>query len=421
MKTTIFFLIAFLLLHGSASAQYSVVGTRISQLNPMIGPALSTDLLPLVDSGETKKVTILQVIQADTFYHIGATGPTGAQGSNGPMGITGPTGSIASPVFNSVEFVAPAVLDSPPVVRNLIGPAVGVHGLVGIDDSDQMVLECNACDSLAHLLRRTDTSTLVATQHYVNAHSLSGPTGPTGPTGLAGSTGLTGATGAIGFTGATGATGGVLDSTQFWKIHGNSGTTFQTNYLGTGDSKKLAIDTKSITAITIDTNQKVGIGTTTPAVLLDVEGDTISPAFKLVDGTQASGKVLTSDNNGNASWKAPLNGLLADTVIAGETDTGQILAYTPSFTGTFRIGGYITITGIVAENLIVNVVYTDETNTRRTQPLISNAISTDSQLPFLVQDVRAKTGTAIQIHVVCITCGGTVAYDLGTGIQYEGY
>ncbi|WP_051884993.1 hypothetical protein [Chryseobacterium luteum] len=43
----------------------------------------------------------------------------------------------------------------------------------------------------------------------------------------------------------------------------------------------------------------VGIGTTTPAAKLDVSG-----TFKLVDGTQGNGKVLTSDTNGNASWKS---------------------------------------------------------------------------------------------------------------------
>lgn len=41
----------------------------------------------------------------------------------------------------------------------------------------------------------------------------------------------------------------------------------------------------------------VGIGTTTPAAKLDVEG-----SFKLADGTQGVGKVLTSDANGVASW-----------------------------------------------------------------------------------------------------------------------
>ncbi len=44
---------------------------------------------------------------------------------------------------------------------------------------------------------------------------------------------------------------------------------------------------------------KVGIGTLTPDQALQVVGK-----FKLVDGSQADGKVLTSDAQGLASWKA---------------------------------------------------------------------------------------------------------------------
>jgi hypothetical protein len=42
----------------------------------------------------------------------------------------------------------------------------------------------------------------------------------------------------------------------------------------------------------------VGIGTNTPSTKLDVLGD-----FKLVDGSQGFGKVLTSDANGKANWQ----------------------------------------------------------------------------------------------------------------------
>jgi len=47
----------------------------------------------------------------------------------------------------------------------------------------------------------------------------------------------------------------------------------------------------------------VGIGTSTPSAKLDVVGD-----FKLVDGSQGYGKVLTSDSNGKAKWQ-PISNL----------------------------------------------------------------------------------------------------------------
>lgn len=44
--------------------------------------------------------------------------------------------------------------------------------------------------------------------------------------------------------------------------------------------------------------QNVGIGTTTPSERLEVNG-----SIKITDGTQANGKILTSDANGKAEWK----------------------------------------------------------------------------------------------------------------------
>ena len=47
----------------------------------------------------------------------------------------------------------------------------------------------------------------------------------------------------------------------------------------------------------------LGIGTSTPSATLDVVGN-----LQLLDGTQGSGKVLTSDASGNASWQTPTGG-----------------------------------------------------------------------------------------------------------------
>ncbi|MBK7183936.1 MAG: hypothetical protein IPH89_14010 [Bacteroidetes bacterium] len=60
----------------------------------------------------------------------------------------------------------------------------------------------------------------------------------------------------------------------------------------------------------IDQNGNVGINQLSPSTLLHITGT--SPAFRLEDGTQGLGKVLTSDANGNATWQAA----------AGVTGTG---------------------------------------------------------------------------------------------------
>lgn len=60
----------------------------------------------------------------------------------------------------------------------------------------------------------------------------------------------------------------------------------------------------------ITSNGFVGIGTTSPSANLDING-----TFKLTDGTQGKGRVLTSDVAGNASWK---EGAIAFSVGGGD-------------------------------------------------------------------------------------------------------
>ncbi|KAA3645761.1 MAG: hypothetical protein DWP98_11130, partial [Bacteroidetes bacterium] len=62
-------------------------------------------------------------------------------------------------------------------------------------------------------------------------------------------------------------------------------------------------------AMIIDENQQVGIGTNNPSEKLHVVGN-----IKMVDGNQASGKVLSSDANGVASWEDLGNLIAADTL-----------------------------------------------------------------------------------------------------------
>ena len=102
----------------------------------------------------------------------------------------------------------------------------------------------------------------------------SGTTGATGPTGPTGPTGAAGGTGATGITGATGPFLFPSDSItkHAWSLTGNAGTTAGTNFIGTTDSKDLYFKTKNTTAIVVDTNQNVGIGTVVSNYKLSVDG-----------------------------------------------------------------------------------------------------------------------------------------------------
>lgn len=57
------------------------------------------------------------------------------------------------------------------------------------------------------------------------------------------------------------------------------------------------------TTLSVDgANNRVGIGTTTPSVPLEINNGTTAGALKITDGTQGLGKVLTSDPAGVATW-----------------------------------------------------------------------------------------------------------------------
>lgn len=62
-----------------------------------------------------------------------------------------------------------------------------------------------------------------------------------------------------------------------------------------------------------NTNNRLGVGNNTPAATLDLTGN-----IRIVDGSQSTGKVLTSDQNGFASWQA------IPTSLSGSGSAGNI-------------------------------------------------------------------------------------------------
>jgi hypothetical protein len=83
----------------------------------------------------------------------------------------------------------------------------------------------------------------------------------------------------------------------------------------------------------LDKTGRVGIGTTAPTAKLDVQG-----SVKIADGSQGPNKVLTSDENGLASWQTPL----AYTAGTGIEISGQVIKlHEPFYLGQDTLGGIV--------------------------------------------------------------------------------
>jgi hypothetical protein len=100
-----------------------------------------------------------------------------------------------------------------------------------------------------------------------------------------------------------------------------------------------SFETDGVTTVRFQDNGNVGIGTTAPTTKLHVV-NAGSPAVRIVDGTQALGRVLTSDANGNASWAA------ANATTWGTTGNGSTSA-TTNFIGTTDANAFVTRTNNV--------------------------------------------------------------------------
>jgi hypothetical protein len=87
-------------------------------------------------------------------------------------------------------------------------------------------------------------------------------------------------------------------SAAAWTILGNAGTTRGTHFFGTTDSAGLSLRTNNISAINIDSLQKVGIGTNSPTNTLHVFGNVNPVRIQGLQGGIPSDSVLTVDGTG---------------------------------------------------------------------------------------------------------------------------
>lgn len=99
----------------------------------------------------------------------------------------------------------------------------------------------------------------------------SGPKGNMGCPGLQGHPGPRGCTGLPGPRGPPGIPGGPGDQNS-WKLYGNRNTNPDLNFIGTIDKTDLVIRTNNTERMRISSDGNIGIGTSSPSYLLDVNG-----------------------------------------------------------------------------------------------------------------------------------------------------
>lgn len=142
-----------------------------------------------------------------------------------------------------------------------------------------------------------------------------------------------------------------------------------------------------------------------------------------------TGQVLTSNGAGAIPTfqSASVGSIVPSLAHADATGITQvsfpytITSYTPAGAGTFRTGGYVTVTADSTTTLELETTWTDETSTARTsinRPVGSttSTFSVAGQYVFPTMDIRVKASTLISV-IVLSTGGVSATVDAGGTIQ----
>lgn len=183
---------------------------------------------------------------------------------------------------------------------------------------------------------------------------------------------------------------GVNTKTPLGVLHIDpAGNTNAAGTSGTGDD------------IVVKSNGQVGIGTVSPAKTLDLRGK-----FKLVDGTQFDGYFLTSDVDGNGSWKKTMQ---MKGFVNGVTKFPALTKVAPVYTGTYislPAGTWvIAFTCTYRDSAIANYI------------IWRLSTSSASLVPYLnAQKSTAYSGSSIAGYHTSVSC-----YFLVTNIVAQNY
>ncbi len=163
--------------------------------------------------------------------------------------------------------------------------------------------------------------------------------------------------------------------------------------------------------IRIDSSGNVGIGAPTPGAKLDVIG-----SVRIADGTQGANRVLISDANGLASWKAlsSISGAGMGVMAGTTADYAALSGYSSMCTGTAKTATYALLSG-TASNCIGPVRYSalsgvasacsGNANTANTANTANVAIAAKYSVMSAVSSMCVGTANLTSIKVTAGTPG----------------
>lgn len=139
------------------------------------------------------------------------------------------------------------------------------------------------------------------------------------------------------------------------------------------------------------------------------------------------GYILVSDGTTwqlHAAYSNTNNKYNASADVTSQTGAVTVTSYAVPGSGsfnTFRVGGYVTVNSVATDILQLQVTWTDETNTSRTQPFFpigttTANISSNGLAPLSPYDIRVKQGTTITIATTLVVGTGSISYDAGSSI-----
>ena len=169
------------------------------------------------------------------------------------------------------------------------------------------------------------------------------------------------------------------------------------------ENSTLSILNNGAERITVLHNGVVGIGTTTPShAALHVNSGTAKGAFRLTDGTQGTGKVLSSDGSGNASWVTNVSVTALRYGVFGTGFSGSVSSAAGQATGTS-----ITLSPgkwVVNSLIVLN-----------TSPVISDGMALWTRLTWSDSTTGGGSADIVQGGLISGSLTGPSAFAMATG------